>query len=114
MNRSHETFERSKKMKTLRQGDVLLIRVRRCPSTATQKEDGCILARGETTGHAHRIGEGAEIFVDVNDHGRRYLRVFKDTYLDHEEHTRVALSIGDYEIVRQREYTPQAVRVVSD
>jgi len=97
-----------------RQGDVLLKPVKDLPRTATQEKGPCVLAHGEATGHTHHIKDGAEIWVDVNDHGRRYLKVLAETTLDHEEHGRIALTRGTYEIVRQREYTPTALRFVED
>lgn len=100
-------------MKLLRQGDILLVEIEDMPRAS--KQDGpCILAYGEATGHAHKIEEGAEIWVDLNDVGKRYLRVLSETKLDHEEHGRIALTRGIYEIVRQREYIPGNVRTVAD
>ncbi|OGT54434.1 MAG: hypothetical protein A3E01_02990 [Gammaproteobacteria bacterium RIFCSPHIGHO2_12_FULL_63_22] len=34
--------------------------------------------------------------------------------LDHEEHTRIVIPPGDYRIVQQREYSPEAIRNVAD
>jgi hypothetical protein len=98
----------------VRQGDILLKLVQSLPKTADRKEEGCILAHGEATGHTHHVNDGAEIWVDVNENGRRYLKVLNDTSLDHEEHGHIALTRGIYEIVRQREYTPEAIRTVAD
>jgi hypothetical protein len=102
-------------MKLIRQGDVLLKQVRTIPTAAKKQEGPCILAYGEVTGHSHQVKEHGEIWVDVNDHGRRYLKVLDDTTLDHEEHRRAALTKGEaYEIVIQREYHPDAIRTVVD
>lgn len=101
-------------MKLYRQGDILLVKINRLPKTASRKEEYCILAHGEATGHTHHVKTGAEIWVEVNESGRRYLKVLADTTLDHEEHAQIALSKGIYEIVRQREYSPEAIRTVAD
>ena len=102
-------------MKILRQGDVLLRAIKAMPASAERQKGACILAYGEVTGHAHQVKEHGEIWVDVSDAGRRYLKVLDNTSLDHEEHSRVALTKGEvYEIVIQREYSPDAIRNVQD
>lgn len=102
-------------MKILRQGDVLLKQVKSIPKSATCQGGPCILAYGEATGHSHQVREHGEIWVDVKDQGRRYLKILDDTTLEHEEHTWAALSKGEqYEIVIQVEYTPDAIRRVED
>lgn len=101
----------------IRQGDVLLIPRDEIPD-GLKLEDGCVLAYGEATGHAHEIADGARIWVDVNDRGRRYLEILNDVVvLRHHEHGHVRLLREYqpvYEIVRQVEYTPHEVRRVSD
>lgn len=97
-----------------RQGDILLIKVSRLPESANVKEETCILAYGEATGHTHHIKCDAEIWVDDSDTGRRYLKVLNDTTLDHEEHAQIALTPGVFEIIRQREYHPSELRTVAD
>jgi len=102
-------------MKIIRQGDVLLKKMPALPEHAARQEGPCILAYGEVTGHAHQVKAHGEIWVDPNETGRRYLKVLADTSLDHEEHSRAALTQGDvYEIVIQREYHPDATRSVVD
>ena len=34
--------------------------------------------------------------------------------LEHQEHTALVLDPGDYQVVRQREYSPDAIRRVED
>ena len=47
--------------------------------------------------------------------GQRYIRVPKDgASVQHQEHAAIALEPGDYEVVLQREYTPEAIRRVRD
>lgn len=45
-------------MTMFRQGDVLIQKVQFIPKTAV-KQEKCILALGEATGHAHQIKEDA-------------------------------------------------------
>jgi hypothetical protein len=109
----------------MRQGDILLVKVSRLPKTATPEPgDRCVLAYGEATGHSHEVVKHGRIFVDLNDHGRRYLQVERDTALQHLQHGR-SVEFPDHddipleermvhEIIRQREYRPKAVRVVTD
>lgn len=103
-------------MRQARQGDVLLIRVETIPAKAkTEKRDKgrIVLAKGEVTGHAHAIANRG---VKVYEHeGTRYIRVHKKgAELKHEEHGKIALAPGDYEVRIQREYTPQAIVNVRD
>lgn len=99
-----------------RQGDVLLIE-RRMPTQVSKvpAEAGrVILAYGEVTGHAHLIeSPGATLYTTV-DKVRRFLEVARDVVLRHEEHAPVGLPVGVYEVVIQREYTPEAIRNVAD
>ena len=98
-------------MYCVRQGDVLLVSVDAVPDTAQKQEGRCILAMGEVTGHAHEVPLGGQIWVDV-DH--RYLEILQDTKLTHQEHEHIQLRPGLFEIVIQREYSPEEVRSVQD
>jgi hypothetical protein len=70
-----------------------------------------ILAYGELTGHAHAVIGDAELFEsDVSEIGQRFLRVEQESEVVHEEHGTVTLPPGDYEIRRQHEYSPEAIR----
>lgn len=96
----------------LRQGDVLLRRASiSLPSDATTVQDK-ILARGETTGHSHRIEGQARVVRSGN--GQLLVQVDGEAALVHEEHGRIDLEPGIYEVVGQREYDPVAERAVSD
>ncbi len=101
-----------------RHGDVGLVPVAVDVTAAKQRKDG-ILARGEVTGHAHRIAEadlaGAEIY-DLAD-GRSVLRVTAEGGISivHEEHAPIQVAPGDYEIRIAREYDEEEeFRRVSD
>lgn len=99
-----------------RQGDVLVRRVTDVPVTAkpVDLDNGCvILAYGEATGHAHAIHSRAKMFRD--DAMATWLQVDTDgADLVHEEHATIYLPAGNYQVVIQREYSPQAIRNVAD
>lgn len=85
-----------------RHGDLLLIKVEEVPQGA-KRTRGKILAEGEATGHAHRLeGPGTLYLKD----GQLTLRNTKPTAVVHEEHARIDLPPGTYEVRRQREYQP--------
>ena len=103
-------------MKMYRQGDVLIQVVPEIPVGAklVARDNGrIVLAYGEVTGHAHAIAE-AEVDLFEIEEGIRYMDVQMEAYLRHEEHATVTLPPGKYRVVRQREYTPEAIRNVAD
>src|SRR5688572_28750956 len=96
-----------------RHGDVLLTRVERIPENAMHRP-GSVLARGEATGHSHRIADAmaAELF-DVDGVG--YLQNTSDTaQLVHDEHAPISLPRGCYKFWMQREYSPKEIRRIVD
>jgi len=100
----------------LRQGDVLIIPVRRAPKklTPVQAEDGrLILARGEVTGHHHSVDAGVAT-LSLDEGGVMYLDIDELTEIRHQEHAPIPLAPGKYKVVRQREYSPEAIRNVAD
>jgi hypothetical protein len=107
-------------MKThFRQGDVLIRRVKSLPTAAVDvtPPDRIVLAHGEVTGHAHAIADRTTREFSLADAGqvvRRFLRVVGEATVRHEEHAPIPLPDGIYEIVQQREYTPEAIRNVAD
>jgi len=106
-------------MKMYRQGDVLIRQIASLPAKATEvkNETRIVLAYGEVTGHAHaiRIGEAVEFsMADAASAVKRFLSVAKLAHVNHEEHATIELPAGVYEIIQQREYTPEAIRNVAD
>jgi hypothetical protein len=90
-----------------RQGDVLLVEVddelpRGCVIADFGGGD-VILARGEATGHAHRMASHAAALYRAPD-GACYLRADESTALVHEEHDPIPVPPGTYRVIRQREY----------
>lgn len=97
-----------------RQGDVLLRKINSLPKGERKKRQNGWLLEGEMTGHIHRIAEleqaevmeiGNGLFVSVSDAG---------VSLVHQEHHTIQLPPGNYEVTRQREYSPEAIRNVQD
>jgi hypothetical protein len=108
-----------KTTKPIRQGDVLFTRISRLPKGKRTKRASGVVAYGEVTGHSHALAfedrgeaEVLEIsdglFVRVSEHG------VSGVIFQHEEHGPVTLPPGNYRIVIQREYSPEAIRNVVD
>ena len=97
-----------------RQGDVLIRRIDSLPTKKAVKRTSGVLVEGESTGHAHRVAELEKAEVLEIENGL-YLRVGEGgVRIVHEEHGDITLPPGDYEIVRQREYSPEEIRNVAD
>lgn len=103
-----------KTQKLYRQGDVLFRAINSLPSkTATVRASGHII-EGEATGHIHRLETLTQAEVLEIENGL-YLRVGEEgVRIIHEEHAPIILPHGDYEVIRQREYSPEAIRNVAD
>ena len=105
-----------------RQGDVLIRAIADAEVPAEVKpvardRGRVVLAYGEVTGHAHAINaEGAHLFRETApEKPRTFLRIIKtEALLRHEEHAPVKLVPGAYEVIHQREYTPEEIRRVAD
>lgn len=108
----------------VRQGDVMVRPTTQRPSAkarAVTDQGRVILAYGEVTGHAHEVVPtitdpdpvpAMELFEEPD--GTRLLVVKRPATLRHEEHGAIALAPGGYEVIRQREYHPAAIRQVAD
>lgn len=100
-----------------RQGDVLVNRVRAIPKGAKavdwKKEGRVILAFGEQTGHAHALDLSFATMFQTEE-GKRFIKIEDGAKLSHEEHDTIAPAPGVYEVIQQREYTPEAIRNVAD
>jgi hypothetical protein len=102
------------KVQMYRQGDVLFKSVAIIPEGGKKRISGHIL-EGEVTGHIHRVAEleaaqvlecGDGLFLNVTAEG--------GVSIVHEDHKTLELPAGNYEIVRQREYSPEEIRNVAD
>jgi len=104
----------------VRQGDILLVPCAQIPCTASEQaaEEGrIVLARGETTGHAHAMAADRVRYFREDGTGQAYIRIDgnRPAALAHEEHSSLLVGPGDYRVVRQREYEPAArPRLVHD
>lgn len=102
------------KKKCWRHGDVIIREVEKIPTGAIeQKTEKIILAYGEVTGHAHRISEGVGHLFNFDD--KTYLKITSErAALTHEEHKRIDLPQGDFEIIIQKDYEPKGWQKVVD
>lgn len=103
------------------QGDLLIIKTDAIPKTAkasTAENGKHILAHSET-GHHHVIdSRSAQLLIDETNEFIAYLQVKEDAEVIHERsfdtHETLRLPAGNYEIRRQREYTPEGFRRAAD
>ena len=95
-----------------RQGDVLIVPVN-VNTDHANNPNRIVLAHGEATGHAHTI-EDKTTFLFNGPNGEVYIDATEHTEIHHQEHDTIPLPPGTYRIVRQREYTPEEIRNVSD
>ena len=86
-----------------RQGDLLIIKVKKIPEGAV-KVKSRVLAEGEATGHMHELDLG-EVY---EKNGVLYFKVpeGETATLNHQEHGAMTFETGEYKVIRQREYAP--------
>lgn len=112
---------------TIRQGDVLIRRIKDIPEAAKEMprdEHGrIVLAHGERTGHAHTFRDkGICSFTTLDNADVEFLLVGgSGGTLKHElvsgdkaEHNEIAVPAGKYEQAQQVEYTPAEIIRVAD
>jgi hypothetical protein len=97
------------KMIMHRQGDVLFVKVVDLPPSVVERMSD-VLAEGEATGHAHRLTEGQ---IWQTREGLLYLRAVAGSQIVHEEHAPIELEPGYWQVIRQREYSPEAIRSIT-
>jgi hypothetical protein len=93
-----------------RQGDLLFRAVPELPEGLTERASK-VIAQGEVTGHSHCLLEGR---VLEDRQGALFLEVMRPTQIIHQQHHPIELPGGCYRVIRQREYTPEAIREVAD
>jgi len=100
-------------MKTYRHGDVIVREVKSIPTKAKElSTKKAVLALGEVTGHSHQVN-GALAFFGFDE--ERYLKIQRGIgALTHEEHGRIELPAGNYEVIIQRDYEPDGWKKVQD
>lgn len=104
------------KQKIYRQGDVMLVKINGIEKEKCAKakpiNGRIILAHGEVTGHHHSIdSDSADWWKNGDD---QFVELHNPTQLIHQEHSPIDLPVGIYRVIRQREYTPEAIRNVAD
>ncbi len=100
-------------MSQYRHGDVMVQKVDELPETR-RKAQHTILAHGELTGHCHRIAEhGAAVLYDTPE-GMFLHVIAAAATLVHDEHDAIKLDTGFYRVWRQREYSPEEIRIIRD
>lgn len=92
-------------MNIYRHGDLLIRQIEELPKGLKKAQDKT-LAYGEVTGHSHRFEDlsTVEVFL-VNGELKKYLQVNMPSPLIHEEHKRIIIEPGMYEIINEREYS---------
>lgn len=114
--------KKSKGLFLARQGDVLIMEVDEenfKPGKEVERDpDGAlVLARGEVTGHRHRIVQRQAGMYDGGGGvgGTAFcLKTEIPCVLQHEEHGSINLPAGRFNIRLQREYHPEELRNVAD
>jgi len=94
-----------------RQGDLLFVEDT-IPGDAQEQEDG-VLALGEVTGHRHRIEDRVKAVMMVVG-AVSYVHAMQEADIVHEEHDTITLPVGDWRVIRQREYRPDGWVQVAD
>jgi hypothetical protein len=94
-----------------RQGDLLFIQQDTRPKIDLTTRQSDVIVAGEATGHSHRLTAGTILEAPG---GTLYLEITQTTQVIHEEHGPITLDPGLWLVVRQREYSPEAIRTVLD
>lgn len=96
-----------------RHGDVMIETVDRIPKTK-RKASHTILAHGEITGHSHRIEDRNTAVLYESPKGLFLHVTDQPATVVHEEHDPIELEKGYYRVWRQREYSPEEIRIIRD
>jgi hypothetical protein len=107
----------TKKTTQVRQGEILLEQVASIPADAKKQPGKIVLGKGSHSNHSHEIVANAVLYT--TDKGERFVRVKRGGASlvivgDSSRHNPIKLTAGNYVVVSQREYTPQAIRNVAD
>ena len=111
----------------IRQGDIILKRVASAPASYKHiPAKRAIVGYGEATGHTHVLADVEWVVAPETSEddlkqfalGRKMMPVFtvvpEATTLTHQEHATLVVPPGVWQVARQAEYTPQAIRTVID
>jgi hypothetical protein len=99
-------LKRRKDKMLYQQGDIIFRKIEKIPSDAkVVKGRPVIIARGETTGHAHKVVDildQVKVLVDKEDKEKFY--ILGPATIEHEEHGTVNLPEGLFVTDRVKEY----------
>jgi hypothetical protein len=100
-----------------RQGDIFIETIKFIADLPgrTKLPHGTIV-HGEVTGHRHRVEDPATADLYTGSNPAEFFLEVKAprALIVHEEHGTIELERGFYRIWRQREYAPEAIRIVVD
>lgn len=99
--------------KYARQGDLLFVKHDK-KVTGLKKAQDMIVAHGEVTGHSHQVAENDGVAVLENEKGDKFVESQTEWQVVHDEHGPISFGEGFWEVRRQREYSPEAIRRVVD
>ena len=91
----------------VQQGDVLIKKINKLPEGLEKiktKNNLWIIAEGETTGHYHAIAEKEAIVYEKE--GKKYILTEEGFTITHQEHEKIKVEPGLYEIGIVQEYDP--------
>jgi hypothetical protein len=101
----------------IRQGDVFLVSCKDIPKglkPVAKDNLRVVLAYGEVTGHHHSFGDDCDVALLEGESGERFLQVENTASLEHQEHDAIEIPAGNYRVIIQREYSPEAIKRVVD
>ena len=87
------------------QGDLLLVGVCEIPTEAKEVKHTGILAEGEATGHNHKVAVldmPNTLFYEKD--GKLFIKNEKTIIIEHQEHHKIELPVGEWEIRKVKEY----------
>tara|TARA_A100001037_G_scaffold281794_1_gene285814 strand:- start:500 stop:859 length:360 start_codon:yes stop_codon:yes gene_type:complete len=107
-----------------RHGDLLITRINAVPHSAISIP-GKVIAKGEVTGHKHRlVGQATVRVLEGSENGTKdtimkrvkngsinifpelYFSASEDVKLVHQEHKTLELPSGSYKVTKEREFNP--------
>lgn len=111
----------------IRQGDILLVPASLPEGYEKRNTNSVIVGYGEATGHSHVLDNAVWVVAPetTEEDLRRFangemldtpvfVEVSEGGMLRHQEHDALTIVAGVWRVIRQREYTPAAIRSVVD
>lgn len=116
----------------VRQGDIMLLKVARVPDGMVKVVNPVVVGLGEVSGHRHEVMDAVwmvapgtnlqQFAIDGSADGMVFVVAGENASIQHlmtgntltGEHDTIDLSPGVWQVVRQSEYSPSAIRSVAD